>query len=352
MNKHLLFFTAAIAAVTVFSCSEAEPEQPKGETVQMTVNVCMPENFQTKAVDSYTTVQAYESKVNTIQIFVFDDEGVLNAYHSTQNTSAILSVTAGPKQVSAIVNGPDLSEIKTQTDLQAYAVDLSANSTSGSGGFVMSGSSSCDVSGSSSSCSITVSRLASRVALVSVKNSLPASYGSLKIERVWLSNVVGNQNLKGDASASTWYNQEGRKDESTRVSTHIIDGSTYKASIEELTYKSVSQSVANAATHTPASPYLFYAFPNSSETAPDGFKDSFEAQRTVLVVAATVNSKLYYYPVVLDQGGLSRNTTYTVGLTITGLGSDDPNKPVTKGGLNISILIDGWESGANYDEVI
>ena len=133
---------------------------------------------------------------------------------------------------------------------------------------------------------------------------------------------------------------------------HIIDGSTYKASCEALTYKGVGQSVANGATHSPSTPYLFYSFPNSSTTAPTGFQSTFAAQRTVLTVVATVSGKKYYYPVVLDNATLERNKTYTVGLTITGLGAEDPNKPVEKGTISASITVSGWTAGAVYDETI
>ena len=70
------------------------------------------------------------------------------------------------------------------------------------------------------------------------------------------------------------------------------------------------------------------------------------------MIAATVSGTLYYYPVVLDSGVIARNTAHTVALTITGLGSDDPNKPVEKGGLNVSVSVAGWEAGAVYEETI
>ena len=64
-----------------------------------------------------------------------------------------------------------------------------------------------------------------------------------------------------------------------------------------------------------------------------------------------MDSKIQYYPVVLNSA-LARNTSYTVGLTITGLGSDDPDKPVTKGSIAVTITVDGWTAGAVYDETI
>ena len=308
----------------------------------------------TKAVSAYTTAQTYESQVNDVQILVFGSDGAINFYKDLgSSTSGSINTTAGTKSVWAVVNGPDLSGIGTLSALQATALDLSANSTTASAGFVMAGSSTATVSsGSSASCAITVSRLAARVALTSVVNNLPSSYGAITINRVFLSNVVGNQNIAGSAAVSTWYNKEGRADESTRNTAHIIDGSTYKASCESLTYRNVGNSVSNGSSLTPSTPYLFYSYANSATTAPNGFSSSFAAQRSVLVVVATVSGTTYYYPVVLDDAVIARNTAYTVGLTITGLGSDDPNKPVSKGNLTASVTVSGWATGATYDETI
>lgn len=352
-------FITLIAACAALAACNKEPIdinptiESQGEGV-ITFSISAEQAPLTKAVSAYTTAQTYESQVNKVQIFVFGSDGAINFYQNLgTKTSGSISTTSGAKTVWAVVNGPDLSSIGKLSDLQAKAVALSENSTTAATGFVMAGSNSVTVAnGTAANCAITVSRLVSRVALVNVINKLPSSYGAITIDRVFLSNVVGNQNLAGNASASTWYNKEGRADESTRNAAHIIDGSTYKASCEALTFKNVAQSVANGATHTPTTPYLFYSFPNSSTTAPAGFKSTFAAQRSVLVVATTISGKQYYYPVVLDDATLDRNKTYTVGLTITGLGSEDPNQPVVKGNLSASITVSGWTAGAVYDETI
>ena len=357
--KKIFLFLAAASLIGMTACNKPEERssstresRPEG-TISFRLT---PEDGPapaTRAVSAYTTAQTYETKVNKVQVFVFNADGRLAAYKDNGTSlTGTISTTAGEKTVWAVVNGPSLSSVTTLSALRETAVDLSANSTTATTGFVMAGSGTCTVSGTGSvDCSFHVSRLASRVALVSVDNKLPSSYGALKIERVFLCNVVGNQNIAGDAAPATWYNQDGRKDESARNTTHIIDGGTYKASCETLTYRSVGQSVANGASHAPSTPYLLYAYPNSSTVAPDGFADPFTAKQTVLTVAATVDGKVQYYPVVLSSA-LARNTTYTVGLTITGPGSDDPDKPVTKGSIAVTVTVDGWAAGAVYDETI
>ncbi len=357
MKKNFIYAAFSLAVILAAASCQQVIDTPSAQLEQGSISIDIAPSRDlgvTKAVTAYTTLQTYESQVNKVQIFVFDASGRINIYKNLGTSlSGTVSTTAGAKTVWAVVNGPDLSSVATQDALKATVLDLSANSTTAATGFVMAGSGSCTVAGGSSvPCSFSVSRLCARVALVSVTNNLPASYGSITFDRVFLSNVVGNQNLAGTAAASTWYNKQGRKDEATQVTDHIIDGSTYVASCPALTFRTVGQAVAAGATHTPAIPYLFYTYPNSATAAPSGFSASFSAQRTVLTVVATISGTRYYYPVVLDDALVERNKCYTVGLTITGLGSTDPNTPVSKGSINVSLTVAGWTAGATYDEVI
>ena len=346
----------ATAAVSLAACNkEAQPSVENGVPEEGTImlSVTPQGGPETRAVNAYTTAQNYESQVNRVQVFVFGTDGKVNCYRDFgKELTGSVSATSGAKTVYAVVNGPDLSSVGTLSELEAKAVDLSANSVTASKGFLMAGRSSCTVSTGTVSCSVAVSRLAARVVLKSVTNNLPAAYGALKVERVFLANVAGNQNISGTAAVSTWYNKEGRKDETPLVQSHIIDGSTYTASCPELTFKTVGASVANNSSHEPSTPYIMYGYANSSTATPAGFTASFSAQRTVLVVAATVDGKLCYYPVTLSKSTIERNTTYTVALTISSIGSDEPNKPIEKGSASVTVSVDGWKSGATYDETI
>lgn len=355
-NKKIKLLTL-LAMVSLVACNKQQVITPdKSELGKIVLDVVLPDAPITKAPTAYSTAQTYESQVNSVQILVFNSStGALDRYYDAGKTltGISLSTVHGSKTVWAVINGPSLTGISTLNALQATALTLDGNnSTTASTGFVMAGSASCTVGSSTATCNISASRFVSRIALVSVKNAIPSVYGSLTVNAVWLSNVVGNQNLAGNASANTWYNKFGRADENTQVASHIIDGSTYKASCPSLTFKSLSQSVSNGSTHTPSTPYLFYTYPNTSTTAPMAFSTSFSAQRTVLVVKATVNGTAYYYPVPLDDAAPARNTTYTVALTITGIGSTDPNVPVQKGNMTVNVTVSGWTSGQVYDETI
>ena len=352
MRKTLLLM-AAIAAMAC-SCdkdSDCIPCQDKEQKeATLKVNLSFEDDTQTKAT-SYVTSQTYETTVNNVQILVFDSTGALNAYVDADKSVAGITIntTAGSKTVWAVVNGPDLSSVTTIGGMTAKTIVLGDNSTTASAGFVMAGSTTCTVSSSTTTAIITVNRFVSRVALAKVTNSLPDSYGALTVNNVTLTNVVGNQNLAGAATPSTWYNKMGRKDGAT-ASSQIIDGSSYLASCPTLTFKSISSSVANGSSLTPSTPYLLYCYPNSTTTDATGWASSFTARKTRLVVTATISGTKYYYPVVIDAP--QRNTAYTVELTITGLGSTDPDKPVQKGTISAIVSVQGWASGAVYEETI
>ena len=350
--KKTLFIMAAVAAMACSCDKDADCEPCQEAQTKATLNVSLDfeDEPQTRAT-SYVAAQTYETKVNDVQVLVFDSTGALNAYvdADTKTSGISISTTAGSKTVWAVVNGPNLSSITTLSALQSTAVDLGANSTTETTGFVMAGSTTCTVGSSAATASVAVKRLVARVALQKINNSLPASYGALTVNNVTLINVVGNQNLAGSASISTWYNKMGRKKDATATG-QIIDGSTYVAEIPTLTFKSVGTSVANGGSLTPTTPYLFYCYPNSTSTDATGWSSSFTARKTRLVVAATIGGTKYYYPVVIDTP--ARNTAYTVELTITGLGSTDPDKPVQKGSITASVTVEGWASGAVYNETI
>ena len=349
------FSILALAAAVLCSCdknADCVPCQKAEENQELaTLSVSLGfDDPQTRAVTAYTTAHDYEKAVNSVQILVFDASGKINIYKDagTAVSDIKLSTTAGQKTVWAVVNGPDLSAVATLSALQAKAVDLSDNNTTKTVGFVMAGSTSCTVSATGGTAAVTVSRLVSRVALQKVTNSLPSGYGALKIDNVTLINVVGNQNLAGNASIATWYNKMGRKDGG--VQADIIDGSTNKASCPSLTFAAPAATVNNGAAHTPATPHLFYCYPNATSADANGWVSSFTARKTRLVVAATISGTRYYYPVTINTP--ERNKAYTVELTITGLGSTDPDQPVSKGAITASVTVQGWQTGATYEETI
>lgn len=344
----------ALSAAVLCSCDKDDdciPCQQETRTGTLNISLDFEDAPATRATTSYVTAQAYETKVNDVQVLVFDEKGALNAYVDADAQTSGISINSiyGEKTIWAVVNGPDVSTITTLSDLKKVTVNLGTNnSLTETKGFVMTGSTTCSLNAGTATASIAVKRLVSRIALVKVNNSLPASYGSLNVLNVTLINVVGNQNLECSATPSIWYNKMGRTDENNTLS--IIDGSAYKATLPDFTFKKVDQTVANGSSLAPSTPYLFYTFPNPTTTDKTGWSSSFSARKTRLVVTASVGSTKYYYPITLDTP--ARNTAYSVELTITGLGGSDPDKPVEKGAITAMVTIDPWQQGEVYNATI
>lgn len=357
-NKFII--GAFVCAIMSASCAKDGQTVLNPETAYGTISVqVMPDGAaDTKALDAYTDVQSYESAINRIQLLVFNSSGSLDHYADlgSASTTATISTSVGQKTVYAVVNGSDLSGVETQSALENTLVGLSENSIDDAVGFVMSGSSVCSVTASSAtSCRVDVSRLAARVVLKSVTNNLPPSYGTVTIPYVFLANVVGEQKIAGSTSLASvvWYNKYGRSDNATSASHIIGSSSSYEASCKSLTYAQLGASLSNGDAYAPSTPHLLYTCANSSTAAPSAFStSSFSPQRTILVVAAEIKGSLYYYPVVLDKSAIERNTTYTVALTLSGLGSSDPVAPVEHGSISASISVSAWAAGVSYEESI
>jgi len=165
-----------------------------------------------------------------------------------------------------------------------------------------------------------------------------------------LTNVCGTWKLMGGKPASlTWYNREGRKDESPRVASHIIDGVTYASSCPDLLWRSIGSDIANGTSYT-TNQYL-YAFPNDATRAPDGFAEPFNPQQTCVVVSASFGGGTYWYPLPLSSL-LESNMTYDVQLTIQGTGSDDPNTPVVPGTMTATVTVRDWTGTKTYTDNI
>ncbi len=348
-NLFAILFAAAMTAVSCITedcniCPEKEDDKTQA---QLTVKVNTGMNTK---VGEYTSEQSYEEQVNDIQILIFDSNGRLNAYQLVSGNKSIpITTTYGQKTVWAVVNGPDLKTVKTLKALSEYALDLNANSVTAGDGFVMSGSASVNIETAEVSKEITVQRLTSRVAVCNITNALPVAYANMVIESIVLANVVGNQNISGTADIKTWYNKMGRKDSSPQVQTEIIDGTKYTATYPSLTFAKPGVTISKGGKHDKT--YLFYSYPNSTSADVTGWTNPFTARKSKLIVTASIDGVKYYYPVVLKDR-LERNKAYTINMTITALGSTDPDKPVEKGMLTTTIKVADWATGAIYNEEI
>lgn len=92
----------------------------------------------------------------------------------------------------------------------------------------------------------------------------------------------------------------------------------------------------------------FYGYPNPVAT--DANAGSWTPRKTRLVVEATLGGEVCYYPVTLDK--MQRNTEYIINLTVTRLGSPDPDTPVTTGEASFTVEVKDWVDGGTINETI
>ncbi len=352
MKKNYLLLASA-ALVAAASCVRMPQDEAavsvnhenKGTgTLSVKVNQDFPA---TRGMSEFAEEHDYEKKINTLEILVFDKRtGDIHGYLKVPVTrdgtseaasgqeqdmsgavSGTLNVIAGEKDVWAVVNSKeDLSAVTDRDDFLKLPIVLENNSTDASEGFVMAGTTAGTVvvtAGGQADAEITVERFTSRIALVKVNNRLPAGYGELVISDVFLSNVVANQNLAGNAEIHDMYNEKGMVGES-RI------GFGVSGTCPLLTHYSSDIKVASGGSQTPN--VCLYSYPNDDD-----------ANRTRIILTATIDEKDFYYPVEIPS--LARNASYDVNVTISGFGVDDPDQKIEKGSIEFTVTPKEWDMG-------
>ena len=343
MNKTFICL-AAVAALLSVSCKKetAQPEIREESIIHIDIDDA---GLGTRAGTPDVSSLGYETHIRKVEILVFNEKGQLNLYHDagTELTGIQLSVNTGKKDIWVIVNGPEeVCSVIRAADLKAIRTLLEDNVTSGDGmGFIMAGNSECTVMPSeNNTCTVTVHRFATRVALTRLSVKLPPGYPQLKVRNVMLTDVVANQNLGGTAEPLMWYNPKG-----LAASGLPIDGSSGReAECPDLTFRDSGTAVSNGSDLPLAAPWYFYGYPNPTVEDMTEADGSFKAERTRLVVTAEIEDEIFYYTVPLPS--FKRNTAYEVELTIEGLGTGSPDILPQRGVVDASVSIQPWGPGA------
>ena len=352
MNRLLTLFLTLLCLLACGCTKETARTERRG-TLEVTLG--LPEgDGATRAAytDSYTS-----EKTGSGRVLVFDSAGNLEASKAFGETSSFpvkvsLTLTQGEKTVAAVLNVPssDMDSFTTLPALRAYRYEMSGDLNSSSAKrFQMVGEASVTVGESAVSTTVSVSRVAARVVVRSISNEYLGG-GSLKLNRIFLGNVAGDWCASSPSSVSTWYNAQGRSD---RTRSHIIDGSSYVAGLPALTCRSLGASVSYGGSWTGTALPL-YCYPNASTKGNAGYTSSFSGEYTTLVVAATLpgSSSECYYVIPLDQTTdtcpVEGNYSYTVDLTIYGIGTSDPNTPASGLAAKATVSVTDWYDGREY----
>ncbi len=310
------YLAALLAAIGLVSCNEKNVDFPddgmsSAEKIQLTVRL--------PKVSTKVSGPPSDNSVRNIQVFVFDKNGVYETSSSGSGASLSLTCTTGEKQIVALANAPQELGVKNISELRARTADLKDCSA----GLVVMAGEVTKVLESSSTVTISVERLAARVAVDQIKTDFALDQHkdlSFNVKAIYLINVAGERAYLDDNTPSTWYNKGG------------YDAATSPSFLYD---EVLSGSVTNGNAYNTA--HHFYCYPNTTST------------KTRLVVEAEVGGYRYYYPVTLDR--IDPNTAYTYSLTITRLGSDSPDKPIEDGSVLFNVTVKDWIE-QDVDEII
>jgi len=348
MKKMILSFMAIVAAAMFFSSCEQEKvnAQDRIENEEVLLSVGLQDELYTKGQTAWTKQQ--ESAVVSWQVFVFNEDGSLDVSSEISGSgSASLKCTTGKKAVYALVNSPNSyvgkNGIRSKSELLAIKSNLSDNTAGTS--FVMFGNSDITLS-SSSSMTIKVDRVCSKVYIDSIENKLSGSYGSITIKGIYLTNVAGDAVLGNSTyvpeTSGKWYNK-------------MAYAASGVATIESmLSETSLSEVVAKNGTSSQA--HYFYCYPNGSTSTAQAGQWSPRCTRLVIetVVAGDSEPKRYYVINLLTDGGkgIERNKFYHIKkLSIQHLGSTDPDKEVGMNDVSVNISVNDWTEGFEKETI-
>lgn len=326
-----------------FMALACEKPDPIEEDSLAEVCISIDLGINTKA-GNYTTEWTAERTVHSVGYYFFDTQGRLEDVWNVNGGSTVSGkVRSGTKTIWAVVNIPAsrFADVRTLSQFEAKGVSFSDMSPSS---FPMAGKKSVYVGTGNVTTSIPVERFAARVCVAEVRNEMSGIYEGEDIEIIgaFLENVVGNCKITGEAAGTPlWYNRCGRVDGygSDAVITDDIDVSygeftTFNFGDEYLAWEDTSTPYAG-----------LYCFPNSTSTDRTGWSDPFTPRYTRVVLVTYILGDLYYYPVSIPQ--IRRNHAYSLYLTITHLGSKDPDTFDYVTDQDVVITIGGFDDFDN-----
>ena len=307
MKKIMLVF--AVAAICACSKTPTEKAVENGNPVELTFRVPVSATKASGAVD--------ESSIGSLQVFVFGPDGQIQSSGVADGNSLQLTCTTGEKTIAALVISPVESDVRNLEDLYLLQSGYDANAA---GHFVMSGQIG-KILTSSEDVDIPVSRLVSKVSLVSVHNDfelpqhqeLEFSLRSISMVHVPASMTYFDGSLSGD-----WIDRGE-------------SGLLYDAFTPVAVPYGESVEVGNC----------LYCYPNTSAA---------DQIATCLLLEASLGNHVYYYRATMPQ--MQPNKCYNVSMTITRPGSTTPDDAFGKEDATFFVTVMEWSGNVDVNETI
>ena len=304
---------AAIAAAAFISCNEKSVDLPyyeeNGDLV--TFSVCIP-GLDTKSTDGSADD---EKKVNSLQVFVFNQHGVYETSAKANSGEVSITCTAGQKRMVALVNAVEETGVSDYAALAGRSIYLKDSDVDN---LVMLGEATVAVA-AGKSINIEVSYLSSKVVLESVMLDLAnAEHESLDfaVTSVFLTNVAGDRKYIDDSTPSMWYHEGADL-----------------SNIFPFLYDPVSNGTLEADGAGYGTDHYFYCFPNLT------------SKKTRLVIEMLIGEDTYYYPIEIHE--LLPNNQYSYSVVLTRLGTDSPDGSLEEGSCAVTVSIKGWTKNSS-----
>lgn len=310
-----------LVAVACCACSKSVcvSSEVKEEVVELNFSVPV----QATKVAGYVT----EDAVETLQVFVFDENGQVQSSGMADGNSLTLTCTTGEKEIAAVVNSTPLEGISDLDKLKDRMSDFNDNSVER---FVMSGTVSRNLI-ASGSVDIPVKRLVSKVTLSSVTRSFRLKQHQnmdFELQSVFLTN----------APQQTGFFRSLQSDQ--LINNGETDMNAIIAAAGDLLYDDL-EDVPVAQDEKAEIGNFLYCYPNihADATTP-----------AYLVLQTRLGSGIYYYTVALPV--MESNKCYDVALTVTMPGSLTPDVPVKKEDAVFSVSVMDWSGKVDINETI
>ncbi len=329
MKLFRIIFPAMAAIAALASCQKGPSSNAPEQSVPIRLVVGLNDHFSTRATGVESNSAAGESKVNSLQVFVFNGD-VLDGYGTSSNSlSATVSCSSGQRDIYCVTNVPSLASVTSKSALLSQVAQLSESPSSfGMYGKLLNQSLEAD-----GSLSVDVYRFAGRVVIKSIVNALAneAQAAAFTLDAIYLTNIAGDVEFEHTGSqpyvVSQWYNRKGYEADNN---------------LGSFTYDAVGSAVASGAAHQV--PHYFYTMPNAENAAVGG--DTFTPRRCRLVIKATIAGVANYYPILLPAiEGCKSYEINSVTLTRPGNHDDDEypeEKPIEGFDQGFQVQVQDW----------
>ncbi len=318
MKKKLFFLPLAAAAMSISCNSIEEPASNVQQDSPVVVNFSL--GTATKATDGID-----DEAVNTAYVYAFDGERLDGSAAVTGKTGSI-NVTKGSRSFIAVVNPNsefNFTGVSSPDDVMSLVSNLDSE---GLADMVMTGSCTETVTASTSSITIPVTRLVSKISVKSLKFDLAGALEGKSVSDVaiYIKNYPTTESYSG------------------------VEGTNYTSGLYAANQNSfeVYDLIGTMADGAEATGHQFFCYPRKTTLCISGSKV------VRLCVKGTIDGQKYYWSLPVNNGptwnamaftsgdehfGVMRNHSYEYSITITRAGvpddgsTPDPSEPDDNG---------------------